>query len=159
MESAKPLGTCHVTIGSFGTKFRDQETTLECSDRITFLCKNYHFILFMHINYIIYVKYVRFEVLTVLVMKSSTFWDIMPCVLLRVNLCFGRTCRLHLQGITMSEARNHHEPGSKKRLTFNRLHGVISQKIKFLYLVNYITQTTKHCSIQLVSPTSSFIMK
>jgi hypothetical protein len=31
---------------------------------------------------------VGFEVLTVVVMKSSTFWDITPCSALKVNHCF-----------------------------------------------------------------------
>jgi hypothetical protein len=30
-------------------------------------------------------------------MKSSVFWDITPCSLLKVNRRFGGTCRLHLQ--------------------------------------------------------------
>jgi hypothetical protein len=35
-----------------------------------------------------------FEVLIVVVMKSSTFWDITPCNPLKVNRRFGGTCRL-----------------------------------------------------------------
>jgi hypothetical protein len=42
-------------------------------------------------------KYVGFEVLTAVVMKSTTFWDITPCNPLKVNPRFGRTYRLHLQ--------------------------------------------------------------
>jgi hypothetical protein len=30
-----------------------------------------------------------FEVLTAVVMKRHIFWDITPCSLLKVNLCFG----------------------------------------------------------------------
>jgi hypothetical protein len=41
---------------------------------------------------------VGFEVLTEVVMKNSSFWDITPCSLLKVNRCFRGVCRLHLQG-------------------------------------------------------------
>jgi hypothetical protein len=47
-----------------------------------------------------------FEVLTVVVMKNSIFWDITPCSPLRVNRRFGGTHRLHLQGRRISWARN-----------------------------------------------------
>jgi hypothetical protein len=39
-----------------------------------------------------------FEVPTVVVIKNSVFWDITPSSLLKVNLHFGGTCDLHLQG-------------------------------------------------------------
>jgi hypothetical protein len=44
-------------------------------------------------------KNVRFEVLTGVVMKSSIFWDITPCSLLKVKRYFGGTC-CELHGIT-----------------------------------------------------------
>jgi hypothetical protein len=47
-----------------------------------------------------------FAVLTALVIKSCIFWDITPCSPLKVNLRFGVTCRLHLQGQRISRARN-----------------------------------------------------
>jgi hypothetical protein len=90
-------------------------------------------------------QYVGFEVITAVVMKSSVFWDITPCGPLKVNRHFGGTFRLHLHGRRISQARNQHESKwqaerilrpwrrqhvpPKRRLTFNRLHGVISQKI------------------------------
>jgi hypothetical protein len=46
---------------------------------------------------------VGFEVPTAVVMKSSIFWDITPCSPLKVNWCFGGTCRLHLQGLRIQE--------------------------------------------------------
>jgi hypothetical protein len=49
--------------------------------------------------------YVRSEVLTAVFTRSSVFWDITPCSPLKVNQCFGRTCRLHLQCRWMSRAR------------------------------------------------------
>jgi hypothetical protein len=82
------------------------------------------------------------------------FWDITLCSPLKVNRHFGGTCRLHLQGRRISQARN--QPGSachllsrwllawlilrlsrrrrcvppKRRLSFNGLHGIMSQEIE-----------------------------
>jgi hypothetical protein len=83
-----------------------------------------------------------FEVLIAVVMESSVFWDITPCSLLKVNWCFWGTYRLHLQGQSISQARNQNQGASrtwlifrywrwrehfspKCRLNFNVLHGVI----------------------------------
>jgi hypothetical protein len=72
-------------------------------------------------------------------MKSAFFWDITPCSPLKVNRRFGRAFYLNLHGQRMSQARNQPEAGSwrerrhfppKRRLIFNRLDGIISQKIK-----------------------------
>jgi hypothetical protein len=49
---------------------------------------------------------VGFEVITAVVIKSSSFWDITPCSPLKVNRHFGGTCRLHLQGGRIRQARN-----------------------------------------------------
>jgi hypothetical protein len=57
---------------------------------------------------------VGYEVLTVVVMKSPVFWDIMPCSLLIANWCFGGTCHPLLQGQRICQARNQHEAGSKQ---------------------------------------------
>jgi hypothetical protein len=46
------------------------------------------------------------------------------------HLSLRGTCYLHLQGQTISQARNQHEAGSKQSLTFNRLQGIISQKVE-----------------------------
>jgi hypothetical protein len=71
------------------------------------------------------------EVLTTVVIKSTIFWDITPCSPFKVNQRLGGTYRLHLQGRRRSRARNQRESRwqAERRLTFNRLHGVISQKI------------------------------
>jgi hypothetical protein len=45
-----------------------------------------------------------FEVLTAVVMKSSTFWYITPFSPLEVNRHFGGTFRLHLQGRRINQA-------------------------------------------------------
>jgi hypothetical protein len=55
--------------------------------------------------------FVRFEVLTAVVMKSSIFWDVTPCSLLKVNQRFGGRCRHHLQGRRKSRARNQLDSG------------------------------------------------
>jgi hypothetical protein len=57
--------------------------------------------------------HVGFEVLTVVDMKSSIFCNITPCSPLKVSRRFGGTCRLHLQGLRISQVKNQHEPCSK----------------------------------------------
>jgi hypothetical protein len=52
---------------------------------------------------------VGFEVLTAAVTESSIFWDITQCSTLKVNRRFGGTCRLHLQGRRIRQARNQRE--------------------------------------------------
>jgi hypothetical protein len=42
-------------------------------------------------------------------LKSTIFWDIMPCSLLKVNWHFGGTYCLHLRGRRISQARNQRE--------------------------------------------------
>jgi hypothetical protein len=106
--------------------------------------------------------FLRFEVLTAIVMKSSIFWDITPCSPLKVNRSFRGKCRFHFQN--RSQARNERERRwkiellcwflawfilrpwrwrrlfpPKRRLSFNGLHGVVSQKIKlFRYVIIWI---------------------
>jgi hypothetical protein len=41
--------------------------------------------------------YVGYEVLTEMFMKSSIFWDIIPCNPFKINQHFGVTSRLYLQ--------------------------------------------------------------
>jgi hypothetical protein len=38
--------------------------------------------------------------------EISVFWDTMLCGLMKVNQHFGRTCHLHLQGLTAGQARD-----------------------------------------------------
>jgi hypothetical protein len=42
-------------------------------------------------------------------MKNTRFWNITPRTTLKVNRQFGGTCRLHLQGGRISQARNQRE--------------------------------------------------
>jgi hypothetical protein len=51
------------------------------------------------------VCYIRFEVLTAVVMNSSILWDVIPCNPLKVNERFGSTRHLHLQSGRLSQAR------------------------------------------------------
>jgi hypothetical protein len=108
--------------------------------------------------------YLRFEVLTAVVMKSTILWDISPCSPLSVNQCFGATYRLSLQGQKIRWARNQCESRwqnillatcfhagflltlffrpwiwrryvpPKRRLTLNGLHGIISHDCHLLLL-------------------------
>jgi hypothetical protein len=49
-------------------------------------------------------------------MKSSTFWNLTPCSPLEVNQQFEETCRHHLQGGKVSQARTQQEGGKKQSL-------------------------------------------
>jgi hypothetical protein len=51
--------------------------------------------------------------LTVVVMMSSVFWDMIESSSLKVNQYFEGTCCLRLQGRRISQIRNQHESGSK----------------------------------------------
>jgi hypothetical protein len=84
-------------------------------------------------------------------MKSSRFYEITICSPLEANRRFGGTCRLHLQCRRISKARNQSEAHNKQssartcspetsRLTFNGLHGFISQKIElFMRMDNHVS--------------------
>jgi hypothetical protein len=50
------------------------------------------------------------------VILSSIFWDITLCTPLTVSWRFGGTCRFHLQGRRISQARNQIKAVSKQRL-------------------------------------------
>jgi hypothetical protein len=62
---------------------------------------------------------VGFEVLTAVVMKSTTFWNITQCTLFKVNRSFGGTCRLHLHGRKISRARDQRERRWQAELCFH----------------------------------------
>jgi hypothetical protein len=80
------------------------------------------------------------KVLRVTAMKSSVFRDIMVYSLVKVSQCLRGTYCLHLQGRRVSQARNHHEVGSKRSCSpccllpagFIILHSIICQKIELL---------------------------
>jgi hypothetical protein len=133
-------------------------------------------------------KVVGFEVLTAVVTKSTIFWDITPCSSLTVNRRFEGTHRLHLHGWKISREKNQREsrwlclapaftlvsfwlifrPWRWRRyvpprcqLTFNGLHGVISQNMALFkskvnyrvwrnpalaYTLNQMNLTPPHCT-------------
>jgi hypothetical protein len=62
--------------------------------------------------------------------KSCIFWGIPPCIPLKINWRFGGICRLHLQGLRVSQARNHHK-GVRRHSCEN-----------FRPYNNYLSQTT-----------------
>jgi hypothetical protein len=49
-------------------------------------------------------------------MKSSVYWHVTPCTSLKINRCFGETCRLQIQSLRISQTRNQHEAGSRQSL-------------------------------------------
>jgi hypothetical protein len=87
-------------------------------------------------------KFLRFEVLAVVVSRNIIFWDITSCRLFKVNLLSGGIYRLYLQGRRIRGVRNQSENRffsrglfftcryvlPKRLLTFNGLHGAIFQK-------------------------------
>jgi hypothetical protein len=84
-------------------------------------------------------------------LKSYIFCDKTPCSPLKVNRRFGRTCRLHLQGRRIRQARNQREAGSKqgKNLFVLRLG---TDSIFFPGLMNFETGICPvHLSLQLMT--------
>jgi hypothetical protein len=85
-------------------------------------------------------------------MKSTIFWDITPCSSLKVNRLFGGTYRIHLQA-RISQARYQRE----SRLTFNRLHAIISQKI--VLFITTAVRTSNPTKIYMPLDHFDFIFK
>jgi hypothetical protein len=103
-------------------------------------------------------------------MKNINFWDITPCSPLSVNLCFGRTYRLHLQGRRNNFSK---KPARKKvasrmllyeltlvnrPLKFDRefvhlLHEP-SDFLSYLFFITYSSPTMHVLSIETSKPTS-----
>jgi hypothetical protein len=61
-------------------------------------------------------------------MKSTIFWHITPCSPLKANRRFGGTCRLHIQGRRIGQARNQRETGSKQSLEV-KLHAFLTSAL------------------------------
>jgi hypothetical protein len=61
-----------------------------------------------------YLHHLGSEVLTAVVMKNSVYWGIASCSPLKASQCFGRTCRLHLQGRRICQTRNQCDVVSKQ---------------------------------------------
>lgn len=45
--------------------------------------------------------------------RNSIFWDVIPCILMEFNPRFGRTYRIHLQGLIVSQEGNQTETAGK----------------------------------------------
>jgi hypothetical protein len=126
------------------------------------------------------VLYVGFAVLAAVVMKSTVFWDIMPCSPLKVSRRFGGICRLYVQGQRKSWARNllsrwffvwlflwlwrwRRRILPKRRLTYNGLHGIISQTIipfkLFFYYITYCAPSHSFSTLICFSATRVQIVK
>jgi hypothetical protein len=82
--------------------------------------------------------------------NTSVFLDITPCIPLKFKRRFGETCRLHFQCQRISQARNHHEAGSKENNCFAYsltlkidLHG--RPKCRFKLYPEDINLHNKHC--------------
>jgi hypothetical protein len=52
-------------------------------------------------------------------LKSSRYWGITPCNVLKPSRGFGGILRLLLQGRRISQARNQYEAGNKQRHSDN----------------------------------------
>jgi hypothetical protein len=85
------------------------------------------------------IKYVGFDVLSALVMKSIILWDMMPCSPLSFNRRFGGTYHLHLQGrrtnFSKKQASRWQAACFLVFAVFISLHGVISQKMIFFKIM------------------------
>jgi hypothetical protein len=96
--------------------------------------------------------------------EFSIFWDITPCGPLKVNRRFGGICRLHLQGRRISQAKTSVKQVARRalilvpwrwkrnvplkcRLTFNGLHGVITQKIEIFITTDVSTSNPTYLSM------------
>jgi hypothetical protein len=115
----------------------------KCGTLLTHTQSVYHFQFF-----------VGFEVLTAVVMKGTTFWNITLCSLLSVNRRFGGmppALTLVSCSVYFFDPEDGGDVPPKRRLTLNGLHGTISQKmILFIFifvLFNYtswLQNTSKH---------------
>jgi hypothetical protein len=117
-------------------------------------------------------SFLGFEVLTAVIMKIAIFWSITPCSPLSVNRRFGGTYRLHLQRLKISWARNQCESKlqaewwrwrryvpSKRRLTLNGLHGIISQKMvlfNFSFTFIYLCVTCPYANDKCAGDVSAY---
>jgi hypothetical protein len=59
------------------------------------------------------IEYTGFETLSVVIMRSATFWKITPCSPLKFVRVFGGIFCLDFQVRRMSQAKNQHKVGSK----------------------------------------------
>jgi hypothetical protein len=86
-----------------------------------------------------YFTFIEFKVLTMVIMKSSAFWDIPPYSLPETKKPFGGTyqCLLHV-GFFMEATCP-----PKRQITFNELHSNIFQKKEIFCTENLIIKFIK----------------
>jgi hypothetical protein len=77
-----------------------------------------HTIAIWHVIHLEEFYYEGFQVLTAVVMKSSTYWNTMQCSPLKVNQRFGGTY-LDLRGPRISHVRNHDGEDGGERFLLN----------------------------------------
>jgi hypothetical protein len=89
-------------------------------------------------------KFVCFEFVTMVVMKSFVFWNITPCSVLKVNWRLGWSNLLSFQAWKIIQERIYHKARSKKRvppkslLTFTGPQAVISIEILIFKMISPI---------------------
>jgi hypothetical protein len=154
-----------------------QHVTVPCSSFIlltfTFQCS-----FLQYFRHMVVLCHLRFKVPTAVLMKRAIFWDITPCSPFKVNRRFGGTCRLHLQVLRISQARNYREATclihtsrwfltrlilwpwrwrrnvpQKPHLPFNELHDVLYQKTELFSFI-YFIRVSLTCDLLLEIYTS-----
>jgi hypothetical protein len=89
-----------------------------------------------------------FEVLTAVVMKSSIFWNITPRSPLEVIRSFRGTCRLHLQGRRISQAKTSLKEDSKQsRGTYEEVNNRIHTEKQNMFLRNVDRFSTDYTAL------------
>jgi hypothetical protein len=89
--------TVRMRLSNLTEKNPDTNSLSVCQEILCFFCNpklHYH---------------VETEVITAVVMTIFVFWNIAPCSSVNVSWCFRGSCRLHLQGRRVNQARNQHE--------------------------------------------------
>jgi hypothetical protein len=81
-------------------------------------------------------------------LKGSIFLDIMQCSPLKINRCFGGTCRLCLQGQRISQTRKQRESRWQAEPSFTLVFIFI-----FIYLHSYLSLVQNPLDIELVNQT------
>jgi hypothetical protein len=82
---------------------------------------------------------------TIVIMKSSISWDIMPCSLLKVSRCFGGTCllaTLHHSGFLLALSLDPEDGG----YMFLQNVSLLSRDYMALYLRRYSSIYTSLCT-------------
>jgi hypothetical protein len=90
--------------------------------------------------------------------KNSLLWDITPCGPLKVNRRFGGTCRFHLQGRSIRQAKNRHVVGSKQKSTMRyipedrNLHHNGHKNLKFYMFFSFFINIVECRAVAMQRP-------